>query len=187
MEWFKEELFLMPNWAWFAIIIGAGCILMAIIIVACVRKGDKAKGNADEVTATAGEEPKAEADEVKSAEVKEDAVSAPAEPEVPVEDAVAEKKPAAKKKTAAKKEETAEKPTAAKTAAKTAKAESSADDVRVYHVSRREDKKWEVRIDGGDKALKLFFTQKEAIDYTRKISGRKRILVHKEDGGTREV
>lgn len=216
MEWFKEELFLIPNWAWFVIIIGIGCILAAIVIIACVRKGDKKENPADPVLMPAEEAP--EAGETKAEEVKEEEVTAPAEPEpVPVEDEPVAKKPAAKKKTtAAKKEEPkaaepeeakpAAKTTATKTAAKTTATKSaatktaakpaaakpaakavSADDVKVYHISKRTDKKWEVRLDGGDKALKLFFTQKEAIDYVRKVSGKKKIIVHKEDGTTREV
>ncbi len=91
-------------------------------------------------------------------------------------------------KPAEKKEEpkTAAKSSTAKTTAGKAVAKSD-DEVKIYHISKRTDKKWEVRLDGGEKALKLFFTQKEAIDYARKTSGKKRIIVHKEDGGTREV
>lgn len=195
LAWFTEELWLIPNWAWFAIIVGVACLLMAVIIVACVKKGDKkdkpeAKPEpvlmpAESESEKSEEKPEKEAEPVKAQE------EVPAEQ--PAEEKKAEEKKPAAKKTAAKKPDVPaeEKKPAAKTAAKkaekpAAKTEETSD-VKVYHISKRDDKKWEVRIDGGDKALKLFFTQKEAIDYTRKISGKKRILVHKEDGGVREV
>ncbi|MDE7439864.1 MAG: DUF2188 domain-containing protein [Clostridia bacterium] len=250
LDWFKESMFLIPNWAWIAIILGIACLLMAIIIVACVKKGDKSKENSAEPVPMPAEEVKAE--EVKEEKVTEEVAAEPepvaepvAEPEPVLVEEEPVKKPAAKKtttakkttatkstetksastkttaaKTTAKKEEpkaaakttaaksttakakneetktaaTAEKKeqpkTAAKPAAKTATAKAGAgneDDVKIYHISKRYDKKWEVRLDGGEKALKLFFTQKEAIDYVRKVSGKKKILVHKEDGGVREV
>lgn len=103
-----------------------------------------------------------------------------------------EKKPAAKsenaaKSTAAKSEKTAAKSTA-KTAAKPSKAEDS--DNKVYHISKRkEDKKWQVKAEGSAKALKLFFTQDEAIDYAKSVAGNQegRIVIHKEDGGFRKL
>ena len=55
----------------------------------------------------------------------------------------------------------------------------------VYHISKRaEDRKWQVKADGAAKALKLFWTQKEAVDYARAVAGNKegRIVIHKEDG-----
>ena len=55
----------------------------------------------------------------------------------------------------------------------------------VYHISKRtEDRKWQVKADGAAKALKLFWTQKEAVDYARTVAGNKegRIVIHKEDG-----
>lgn len=219
LEWFKEEVFLMPNWAWFAVIGGVALILIAVIIISTCRKSDKSKTSPEPVLMPAQKESAADTKEA----VKEEEAPAPVEetPAVaeqpveevkPVEEKPAAKKPAAKKAATVKAEEPAakpaakkaapkktaeapaeEKPAAKKTAPKKTEAVKAtpaadkSDEVKVYHISKREDKKWEVRIEGGDKALKLFFTQKEAIDYTRKISGKKRIIVHKEDGGSREV
>lgn len=209
LEWLKQEMWLIPNWAWFAIFIGVACLIIAIVIIACCvnKKGDKTEGeNTPEPVLML---PEAEKEEVKEEKVEEKVEEPVAEPEpVPVE----EEKPAAKKtttKTSASKttksaaakpaEKKEEKPAAKTTSTKTTATKSTVkpaakaadkkddDEVKVYHISKREDKKWQVRIDGGDRALKLFFTQKEAIDYTRQISGKKRILVHKEDGGVREV
>ncbi len=241
MEWLKEELFLIPNWAWIAIFAGVACVLMAIIIVAC-KKGSKSKNTPEPVLMPANEE-KAENTEAET--VKEETVTEPVreepvvsaeavevQPEPVVEEAKKEEKPV-ENKPAAKKTTTAAKPTAAKTTAtkttaakpasakttatkttaakpaaakttatKTAAAKTTAKtetkpeptsveddgDVKIYHIAKRaEDKKWEVKAEGADKALKLFFTQTEAIDYARKTSGKRRIIVHKESGGTREV
>lgn len=43
--------------------------------------------------------------------------------------------------------------------------------VRVYHISRSKfiGGQWQVKLAGGDKAIKLFLTQKEAIDYAKKL------------------
>lgn len=42
---------------------------------------------------------------------------------------------------------------------------------RVYHVSKRkEDGKWAVKFAGGEKVIKLFDTQKEALEYTNKMA-----------------
>ena len=38
MSWFTEVLFLIPNWSWFVIIVGIFCLLMAIVIITCVKK-----------------------------------------------------------------------------------------------------------------------------------------------------
>ena len=56
---------------------------------------------------------------------------------------------------------------------------------RVYHVSKRkEDGKWAVKFTGGEKAIKLFDTQKEALDYTKKMAANQDgvMLVHASKG-----
>ena len=73
MEWLKEELFLIPNWAWIAIFAGVACVLMAIIIVAC-KKGSKSKNTPEPVLMPANEE-KAENTEAET--VKEETVTEP--------------------------------------------------------------------------------------------------------------
>lgn len=48
---------------------------------------------------------------------------------------------------------------------------------RTYHVvKRKEDGKWEVKYAGGQKAIKLFDTQKEALEYTK-------VMAENQDGG----
>lgn len=55
---------------------------------------------------------------------------------------------------------------------------------RVYHVVKREDGKWEVKFAGGEKAIKLFDRQDEAIVYSRKMSKNQKgaMLVHNSRG-----
>lgn len=60
----------------------------------------------------------------------------------------------------------------------------------VYHISKRkEDRKWQVKAEGAAKALKLFWTQDEAIDYAKSVAGNQegRIVIHKEDGSFRKL
>ena len=55
---------------------------------------------------------------------------------------------------------------------------------RIYHLSKREDGKWQVKFAGGEKAIKLFDTQKEALDYTKKMAKNQdgSVLVHNSRG-----
>lgn len=60
----------------------------------------------------------------------------------------------------------------------------------VYHISKRKsDRKWQVKAEGASKALKLFFTQEEAINYAKSVAGNQegRIVIHKEDGSFRKL
>ena len=230
MSWFTEVLFLIPNWSWFVIIVGIFCLLMAIVIITCVKKPktddepepvlmdgeavaetDGKKTVADESKEEAKET--AEDKEIKAEKVEEPVYAEPEpvlveEPVQPINEEKPVKKTAVKKETAkktapAQKTAPAEKKTAStvKTAEKktgatktSAKAETvktaKDDDNKVYHISKRkEDKKWQVKAEGSSKALKLFFTQEEAIDYAKSVAGNQegRIVIHKEDGGFRKL
>ena len=102
-------------------------------------------------------------------------------------------KPAAKKpapkaaKPAAKKSAAKPAPKAAKPAAKKAEP-AKKEAVRTYHVvKRQEDGKWEVKFAGGQKAIKLFDTQKEAIEYSKKMADNQggSMLVHNSKGANK--
>lgn len=230
MSWFTEVLFLIPNWSWFVIIVGIFCLLMAIVIITCVKKPktddepepvlmdgeaaaetDGKKTVADESKEEAKET--AEDKEIKAEKVEEPVYAEPEpvlveEPVQPINEEKPVKKTAVKKETAKKtapaqktEKKTASKPAEKKTAEKktgadkaSAKAETvktaKDDDNKVYHISKRkEDKKWQVKAEGSSKALKLFFTQEEAIDYAKSVAGNQegRIVIHKEDGGFRKL
>ena len=60
----------------------------------------------------------------------------------------------------------------------------SDDATRVYHVAKREDGMWQVKFAGGEKAIKLFKTQKEAVEYSKEMSKNQKgkMLVHNSKG-----
>ena len=94
----------------------------------------------------------------------------------PAKKAPAKKAPA--KKAAPKK--AVKKAPAKKAPAKKASVEAT----RVYHVVKRSDGKWEVKFAGGEKAIKLFDRQDEAIVYSRQMSKNQKgaMLVHNSRG-----
>ena len=96
--------------------------------------------------------------------------------------AVKKAKPAAKKP-AAKKAEPAKKAPAKKAA----KPEPKKEATRTYHLVKRSDGKWEVKFAGGQKAIKLFDTQKEAIEYSKKMADNQggSMLVHNSKGANK--
>lgn len=61
---------------------------------------------------------------------------------------------------------------------------------KVYHISKRKaDNRWQIKAAGGAKAIKLFNTQAEAIDYGKQLAENQdaRIMIHKEDGSFRKL
>lgn len=62
--------------------------------------------------------------------------------------------------------------------------------VKTYHISKRkEEGKWQVKLAGGKKAIKMFLTQAEAIEYAKVLATNQdaRIVIHKEDGTFRRL
>lgn len=97
------------------------------------------------------------------------------------------KKAAPKKATPAKKAAPAKKVAPAKKApAKKAPAKKPdlKEATRVYHVAKREDGQWAVKFAGGEKAIKLFRTQAEAIEYSKQMAENQggKMLVHNSKG-----
>ena len=89
-------------------------------------------------------------------------------------------KPAPKKKAAPKAKAKAEEPKEEK--------EKEKPTHRNYHVSKRaEDGKWTVKFAGGEKVIKLFDTQKEALEYTKKMAENQggAVLVHASKGANK--
>lgn len=58
---------------------------------------------------------------------------------------------------------------------------------RTYHLVKRSDGKWEVKYAGGQKAIKLFDTQKEALEYSKKMAENQdgKVLVHNSKGANK--
>ena len=112
-------------------------------------------------------------------EEKKVAAKAPAKKE--------EAKKAAPAKAPAKKEE-AKKATPAKKA-EPVKEEKQEISNKIYHISKRkEDDMWQVKFAKGQKAIKLFKTQAEAIAYAKQLANNQdgSISIHKVDGKTRK-
>lgn len=120
---------------------------------------------------------KAEKISPKKAEKASSAKKAPAKKAAPAKAKVV-KAPA---KAAPKKVEPAKKASAKKAAPKKPDLKEG---TRVYHVAKREDGMWQVRFAGGDKAIKLFKTQAEAIEYTKNMASNQegKMLVHNSKG-----
>ena len=57
-----------------------------------------------------------------------------------------------------------------------------------YHISLRVDNKWQLKFGGSSKALKLFDTQKEAIEYAKPLAAKQKaaLVIHKTDGKIRK-
>ena len=79
-----------------------------------------------------------------------------------------------------------EKKPAAKPAAK--KPEPKATVHKDYHISQREDGKWQVKGAKAEKALKIFDTQAEAIKFAKTTAGNQEgsFTIHKKDGKIRK-
>lgn len=135
-------------------------------------KAPEAKPSADEEAKKAAEEAKKTAEEAKPAEKAE---AKPAKK--------AEAKPAAKKAEA--------KPAAKKEAPKADKEDKEVKSSgKVYHISQHPtSNKWQVKLAKGEKALKLFNTQAEAIAYAKEVSKSQggSIRVHSMEGKIRKA
>lgn len=103
--------------------------------------------------------------------------------------AVKKAKPAPKKPLVKKAEPAKKKPEPKKSTKKEApkKAAPKKDATRTYHLVKRADGKWEVKFAGGQKAIKLFNTQKEAIEYSKKMADNQggSMLVHNSKGANK--
>ena len=115
-------------------------------------------------------------EEVKEEQPKEEKVE---EPKVEEKKAAPKKESPVKKSTPKKVEKPVSKP-----AEKASPSKKDTVNYRNYHVVKRSDGKWEVKYAGGQKAIKLFDTQKEAIEYSNKMAKNQDgvVLVHNSKG-----
>lgn len=179
-------------------------VLVVITLIVSGRKKSKAKKSAEKASETkakaepvTAQETQKEPEPVKEEEPVKPAPAPIAEPE-PVAEKPVKKvtiKAVAKEEKPVKKVTVTAKPAASKPAApaqsKTAAQTAADDGKRIYHISKRkEDGKWQVKFEGGAKALKLFDTQQEAIDYAKTLVGNNpdaSIKLHRVDGGFRKI
>ena len=120
-------------------------------------------------------------------------------PEVEEKEVSAPEKTEPKPKTAPKKESgkaTEKKPVTDKKTEKTPSenkedepdGEKKKPSVKNYHISQRADGRWQVKGALAEKALKIFATQAEAIDYAKKVADNQEgnFTIHKKDGKIRK-
>lgn len=167
-EWFVQ-------WGWMACV--GAIFLIAIIITIIVLAVKRKKATAADENAA-----ESEAEEQPVAQVEEESEgSAPVE-----EEAEEEEEPVKEQETATKSENEAKAESVAK-----AEGEVKAQPAnKTYHVSKRKaDGRWQVKMAGGSRAIKLFFTQLEAIDFAKKLAENQeaKIVIHKEDGTFRRL
>ena len=146
---------------------------------------------AEEAEETPAEEPVEEAP-VEEAPVEEPVAEEPvveeaAIEETPVEEEVVEEQPEEPAEEEAPVEEKNSAP--AKKAAAPKKSSEKKDDpgYRTYHLVKRDDGKWEVKFAGGQKAIKLFNTQKEAVEYAKVLAENQggTYLIHNSKGANK--
>jgi len=59
---------------------------------------------------------------------------------------------------------------------------------KTYHISKRkEDNMWQVKYAGGERVIKLFKTQAEALEYTKKMAANQNraVVVHASKGASK--
>ena len=120
---------------------------------------------------------------------KEEKKPAPAKKAEPKKAEPKKEAPKAEPKKAEPKKEAPKVEEARKTQTITLQNEEGKTYAKAYHVSRRADlNKWQVKATGSDKALKLFNTQKEAIEYAKQLSKNQNVSVrvHSKEGKIRK-
>lgn len=192
----------LPIWAW--IVIGV-VVLAAIIIIALVavklaraRKDDgfvEEDGIDEDFSDDATDDEDEEDEEEEKAPAAQTAIKTEpaAKPAQPAAKPVAQtQKPAAQpaQKPAQPAARTAAQPaTTSEEAAQIAEA-AKYNGLKVYHITKRKaDGKWQIKFNNGKKAIKLFDTQVQAIDYAKALAQNQEasIMIHKEDGTFRKL
>lgn len=185
VEWLTATTALMPNWVWLALSILA--VIIVIVLIAVLHYRSKTKDSAifrvDEPERDETDE-KTEEEVVVPVEVQEEVVNPEAEETVEAEkvDDMAQKK-----------EEKAENANVKDGPAKSEQPAAKSDNrpsAKTYHISlRKGDGKWQVKIGGGEKAIKLFDTQAQAIDFAKSLADNQdaNIVIHKKDGSFRKL
>lgn len=177
MDWFTKQTLMLPNWAW--LVIALVVVAFIIFVIAWIIHL-KNKGEAEEDTVDTDEEAVDSDEDVQPAE------EAPAETKEKKTEKTEKSNVAEKQKAASESGETVEKNEAAEKGDAAEKKPVN----KVYHISKRkEDNKWQVKAAKGARAIKLFATQAEAIDYAKALAANQeaRIVIHKEDGSFRNL
>ena len=161
---------------WIYTIIGFVILIILIVALVLIIKSGRNKKNesvsAQQPAPVADKEEQGNAVEKQSVEEETAPVAEEQEPEVEIEeqDEIAEE------------EEEGEEVEVEST-------EKDKKTTKSYHVSlRKSDGMWQIKLAGGKKAIKLFRTQQEAIDYCKVLAEKQEanLTVHKKDGSFRK-
>ncbi|MGN0803900.1 MAG: DUF2188 domain-containing protein [Candidatus Coproplasma sp.] len=192
-------------WKIFWPVLGVLVIIALIVVIALVVKKNK-KGKAQDANTGAND---TDSEDTKEASVEPvfDEQEKPKKEETPVIKAESEK-PATPDKSSKAEEKPVkeqkpvkeEKPAEEQSEEEDEEEEDGAIDVeaeekgkpatKAYHISKRKsDGMWQIKLAGGKKAIKLFRTQQEAIDYCKVLAEKQeaRITIHKKDGSFRKL
>ena len=160
---------------WIYTIIGVVVIIVLIVALVLIIKSGKNKKNesvsAQQSAPVADKEEQGNAVEEQSVEEETAPIAEEQEIEVEAEDETAEEE-----------EEEGEEVEVEST-------EKGKKTTKSYHVSlRKSDGMWQIKLAGGKKAIKLFRTQQEAIDYCKVLAEKQEanLTVHKKDGSFRK-
>ena len=178
-----------PLWAWIVIGVVVVVVIVAIVVlikVARNREKTEAEENASEESGEQPADGSVDEDEIADSAGESPAESAPAaekaekteKTEKPQSKPASSQKPAKQEQTAAVQTQSDE------------PAETKASGPKVYHITKRtSDGKWQVKFNKGKKAIKLFDTQVQAIDYAKALaqSQEASIIIHKADGTFRKL
>lgn len=193
----------LPLWAWIVI---AAVVLIAIIIIAVVAaKIARAKKQNATYEEEDEEEFSAPADDATPVEqtvaakpAQEEPAPQPkekAEPEKPAPVTAQKAAPAPAARPAQPAAKSAAKSEPVRPAAETEE-EKQIEEIaktsgpKVYHITKRlSDGKWQIKFNKGKKAIKLFDTQVQAIEYAKALAQNQEgsIMIHKEDGTFRKL
>ena len=161
---------------WIYTIIGVVVIIVLIVALVLIIKSGRNKKNesvsAQQSAPVADKEDQDNVVEKQSVEEETAPVAEEQEVEVEVEE----------------QEETAEEEEEAKEV-EVESTEKGKKTTKSYHVSKRKsDGMWQIKLAGGKKAIKLFRTQQEAIDYCKVLAEKQEanLTVHKKDGSFRK-
>lgn len=162
---------------WIYTIIGVVVIIVLIVALVLIIKSGKNKKNesvsAQQSVPVADQEDQDNVVEKQSVEEETAPVAEEQEPEVEIEE---------QDETAEEEEEEGEEVEVEST-------EKGKKTTKSYHVSlRKSDGMWQIKLAGGKKAIKLFRTQQEAIDYCKVLAEKQEanLTVHKKDGSFRK-
>lgn len=200
----------LPIYSWIIIGVAVLVIIIAVAVLAAKRVREKKGGSAPAAKTKKVKEEKEEApadwaDEAEPEVQPEPVKSAPAAPaqeksEAPaaktVKEAPVQKSEPVKTEPVKTEPVKAEKPAPAEEvddeaeAAAEISAAAKYNGPKVYHITKRmSDGKWQIKFNKGKKAIKLFDTQAQAIDYAKALAQNQEasIMIHKEDGTFRKL